>query len=74
MSSSVCNETERYWINLPSDATYKTLQVSEMVIMSNDGTDIPTNLHEDLHKILRDWYYNEYEFPSAIINRCMRNN
>ncbi|CAB4473212.1 hypothetical protein RhiirA1_470471 [Rhizophagus irregularis] len=70
----LCNETDRNWISLIDQATYQTLRTSDMVIMSSDGTDIPINLHEDLHKIIREWYYNEYESPSALIRRCLRNN
>jgi hypothetical protein len=44
-----------------------------MVILSIDGTDIPINIHEDIYKILQDWYYNEYESHSAIMKRCMNN-
>src|ERR1051325_7138749 len=62
----LCNETDRNWISLIDQATYQTLRTSNMVIMSSDGMDTPTNLHEDLHKIIREWYYNEYESPSAL--------
>ncbi|GBB84991.1 hypothetical protein RclHR1_11580012 [Rhizophagus clarus] len=70
----LCNETDRNWISLIDQATYRTFRASDMVIMSSDGTDTPTNLHEDLHKIMQEWYYNEYESPSALIRRCLRNN
>jgi hypothetical protein len=63
----LCNETDRNWISMIDQATYRALRAPDMVIMSSDGTDIPTNLHEDLHKIIQEWYYNEYESPSALI-------
>src|SRR4051812_20956763 len=66
-----CNETDRNWISLIDQAIYRTLRVSDMVIMSSDGTD---NLHENLHKIMQEWYYNKYVFLSALIRRCLRNN
>jgi hypothetical protein len=63
-----------YKISLVAQATWSTLRATEMIIMSSDGTDVPINLHEDLQKIFQEWYYNEYESPSAIIRRCLRNN
>ncbi|SRR6266498_6102708 len=48
----LCNESSRNQISLPDQATYQTLQASEIVIMFSNKTDIPTNLHKDLHKIL----------------------
>lgn len=48
----LCNETDRNWISLIDQATYQTLRTSDMVIMSSDETDTPTNLHEDLRKIM----------------------
>ena len=47
--------------------TYQTLRALNMVIMFSDRMDIPTNLYEDLYKIIQEWYYNEYEFLSALI-------
>ena len=70
----LCNETDRNWISMIDQTTYQTLRASDMVIMSSDGMDIPTNLHEDLYKIIQEWYYNEYESPSALIRWCLRNN
>ena len=49
----LCNETDRNWISLIDQATYRTFRASDMVIMSSDKTDTPTNLHEDLHKIMQ---------------------
>ena len=48
----LCNETDRNWISLIDQATYRTLRASDMIIMSSDGTDTPTNLHKNLHKII----------------------
>jgi hypothetical protein len=57
-----------------SHATYNTLEVIEAVIMKMDGTDISNNFHEDVYRILREWYFNEYESQSALLRRCMNNN
>ncbi len=63
----LCNETDRNWISMIDQITYQTLRALNMVIMFSDRMDIPTNLYEDLYKIIQEWYYNEYEFLSALI-------
>ena len=70
----LCNETDRNWISLIDQTTYRTFRASDMVIMFSDGTDTPTNLYKDLHKIMQKWYYNKYESPLALIRCCLRNN
>ena len=68
-----CNEGDLKKIWYVREVTHATLIVKNMVILSIDGTDIPINIHEDIYKILQDWYYNEYESHSAIMKRCMNN-
>jgi hypothetical protein len=41
----LCNETDRNWISLIDQATYRTLRASDMVIMSSDGTDTPMRIY-----------------------------
>jgi hypothetical protein len=61
-------------ITFITQATCTTLRVVEMMIVKMDGTDISNNFHEEVYRILREWYYNEYESHSALLRRCMNNN
>jgi len=52
------------------DATHRTLQATNMVIMSIYGKDIPDNVHEHLYSIFEKWYYDEYESSDMLLLQC----